>query len=77
MTGKTCHVKTQGSHNKATVRLLDRVEIQTRRVPVSYHRRRSMKTGSPSTMLVKCLNDPVRDMRSPPKDAYAVLVRSQ
>ncbi len=36
-----------------------------------------MNTGSPSTMLVKCLNDPVRDMRSPPKDAYAVLMQSQ
>ncbi len=32
-----------------------------------------MNTGSPSTMFVICLCDPVSDIKSPPKDAYAVL----
>ena len=34
-------------------------------------------TGSPSTMLVICLNEPVRDMRRPPNEAYAVLRNGQ
>ena len=37
------------------------------------YRRRSMNTGSPSTMLVICLDDPVKDISRPPNDAYAVL----
>ncbi len=32
-----------------------------------------MNTGSPSTMFVICLCEPVRDIKRPPNDAYAVL----
>jgi hypothetical protein len=35
--------------------------------------RTSKYTGSPRTILVICRKEPVSDMRSPPKDAYAVL----